>query len=135
MPRFTFSKDERLTSLKEIDKLFAEGKSITSQPLRLIWRPSESVQPGHAKVKVLFAVMKKKFPHAVDRNRIKRLMRENYRLQKPDLFSAMQDEPNYNIAFLFLGRELPSYDAIQKAMSGALQRWLKTIQATPRETN
>ena len=134
MPRFTFSKDERLTSLKEIDKLFAEGKSITSQPLRLIWRPSDSVQPGAARVKVMFAVMKKKFPHAVDRNRVKRLLRENYRMLKPDLFSEMKDERHYSIAFLFLGNELPKYDAIQKAMSNALQRWLKTIETTPRET-
>jgi ribonuclease P protein component len=137
MPRFTLSKDERLSSLKEIDQLFAEGKSIASQPIRLIWRQRDSVLPGSPKICVMFAVMKKKFPHAVDRNRIKRLMRENYRLIKPELLSTLTSSANYNVAFLFIGNQLPEYTAIQKAMANAFDRWLNIIHATPpsSETN
>lgn len=131
MPRFTLSKNERLSSLKEIDQLFAEGKSIASQPIRLIWRQKDSMGPDSPKICVMFAVMKKKFPHAVDRNRIKRLMRENYRLMKPELLSALATEASYNIAFLFIGNQLPEFGAIQKAMGNAFDRWLNIIHAIP----
>jgi len=127
MPRLTFSKNERLSSLKEIDQLFKEGKSVTSSPIRLIWMevgPRDLPAPA---IRVMFAAPKKKFSHAVDRNRIKRLMRESYRLEKNQLFEKVMGDQVYNMALMFTGNELPDFHTIQKAIAHALERWLKKI--------
>jgi ribonuclease P protein component len=77
----------------------------------------------------MFSVPKRKFPKAVDRNRIRRLMRENYRLLKPGLVEKISTDTAYHLAILYTGYEIPDYVAIQKGMSGALDRWLKKIAA------
>lgn len=127
MPRLTFSKNERLNSLKEIDQLFKEGKSVTSAPLRLIWMESNTRDISSPAIRVMFAAPKKKFSKAVDRNRIKRLMRECYRLEKNQLFEKISSDQGFNIALVFTGNELPDYNTIQKALANALERWIKKI--------
>src|SRR5690242_16493418 len=103
MMRFTFSKNERLSSQKEIDQLFKEGKSLNSPPLKLIWFKKEIPDSSIPYVQVMFGVPKKNFSRAVDRNRIKRLMRESYRLSKNELFEKIGSDAGYNVALLFTG--------------------------------
>lgn len=115
MKRSTLSRHERLTSRKAIEELFASGKSFSSGPLRLVW----SLQSAEsAAFRVLFSVSKKKFPRAVDRNRIKRLLRESYRTQKPDPIHGRL----IHLAIIYLGSELPELPSIQKHLSPALKR-------------
>ena len=130
MTRLTFSKNERLSSQKEIDQLFKEGKSITNPPLKLIWFKKESMDQSIPCVQVMFGVPKKNFPRAVDRNRMKRLMRESYRLSKNELFEKMSSDTGYNVALLFTGKEITDFDTIQLALKNALERWLKKITST-----
>lgn len=130
MPRLTFSKNERLSSLKEIDQLFKEGHSVTSLPVRLIWQVRPKGDLSSPPIRVMFAVPKKKFSKAVDRNRIKRLMRECYRLEKNQLFEKVSADQGYNLALMFTGNELPDYSTIQKALAKALERWLKKITSS-----
>jgi ribonuclease P protein component len=80
----TFTKEERLCSLAQIEKLFLEGVSLFSYPFRIIYLRSEAL--NSPQVKVLFSVPKKRFKLAKDRNRIKRLLRELYRLKKPAFY-------------------------------------------------
>lgn len=94
---FSFSKDERLCSRKTIDKLFAEGKGFTIFPLRILHLPQEANQ-------ILVSVSKRHFKRAIDRNTIKRRIREGYRLNKHLLLSS-----GHTIGYIYLAKEiLPS---------------------------
>jgi len=127
MPRFTLSKSERLSSLKEIDQLFKEGKSVTQAPIRLIWMESDQPESTAPIIRVMFSAPKKKFSRAVDRNRIKRLLRECYRLEKNELVEKINTHQGYNIALVFTGNELPDFNTIQKALVNTFERWIKKI--------
>ena len=101
---FSFSKAERLCSRKAIDKLFAEGKSFTLFPLRILHLPQETNQ-------VLISVSKRRFKRAVDRNAIKRRIREGYRLNKHILPAS----GGYAIGYIYLAKEiLPSRSIHEK---------------------
>ena len=85
--QFTLKKDERLKRRKIIEQLFSEGRAVTAFPIRVQYKMvdqlTEPLQAG-------FSVSSRNFKRAVDRNRIKRLMREAYRLQKLPLEQALQ---------------------------------------------
>ncbi len=131
MKRFTLSKLERLTSRKEIEFLFAEGHSLTKYPVRLIWRETPHSISPEIPVQAMFSVSKKKFPRAVDRNRAKRLMRESYRLLKPELFKSIETKKSYQLGWIYTGNELADFVTIQKSIAAALDRWIKQL---PKET-
>lgn len=125
MKQFTLSKEERLSSRKEIELLFSEGQSLTSYPVRLVWRESpHPITPGKP-IQVMFSVSKKNFSKAVDRNRLKRLMRENYRLNKPEVYSSLPAGKSYHLAWIYSSDEMLDFITIQKGISAALERWIK----------
>lgn len=127
MVRYTLSKPERLSSLKAIERLFKEGSSLAKYPVRLVWldilEPYEQPFP----VQVMFSVSKKKFPRAVDRNRVKRLMREGYRLNKPELYNSLPEGKTYHLSLIYSGTEILGHEVIQKSIYQALERWLKEL--------
>ena len=127
MKRFTLSKQERLSSRKDIEILFKEGQSLTKYPIRLVWRETTSATPQASAVQAMFSVSKKKFPTAVDRNRVKRLMREAYRLIKPEVISALPDQKSYQLGWIYSGNELLDFETIQKSIDTALDRWIKRV--------
>ena len=85
-------------------------------PLRLVWRPMERRRSDFP-VQMTVSVSKKRFKRAVDRNRIKRLVREAYRLQKPQLYEQL-GETDEQLAWMiiFVGKEMPEYRRVEKAM-------------------
>ena len=125
MVRFTLSREERLSSLKEISALFEEGKSLTQYPLRLIWRKTGLQEAIPAKI--LFSVSKKKFPRAVDRNRIKRLMRESYRLLKPGFFEKLPNQSTFHLGLIYTGQEISELTTIQKSLAKSLDKLITQI--------
>ncbi|HMQ47987.1 MAG TPA: ribonuclease P protein component [Saprospiraceae bacterium] len=121
---YTFHKEERLKSEKTIGQLFKTGASFGQYPLRLVFLAEEKGQ-GVYPVKITFSVPKKKFPKAVQRNRLKRLMREAWRLNKNRLYREMKEHtPGYAFMVLYTGSEAASFAVIEKNMRNMIRRFL-----------
>ncbi|MBB4035893.1 ribonuclease P protein component [Dysgonomonas hofstadii] len=116
----SFCKEERLCSTKSIDRLFASGVSFVAYPLRVVFYLENEPDEGKRFAKILVSVSKKKFKRAVKRNRVKRLIKEAYRLNKSKYSEVLrQNERRMDIAFLYLKGELPDYAEIEKAIQKA----------------
>ena len=121
--RYTFKKEEKLKSRKAIEQLFKEGKSFSIFPFRILWEIKEA---NSSSLQTGFAVSSKHFKKAVDRNRIKRLMREAYRLQKNDLQNHLtQQQKQVVVFFIYVGNELPEYPFIFEKTKAVLNRLIK----------
>ena len=106
MPFLTYSlpRQERLKSKINIENLFKKGHFINLYPLRIVYLPSNSLAID--KHQVLFSIPKQKVRHAVLRNRLKRMLRETYRLHKHILYSVTHSKKiptTYLIAFIYVG--------------------------------
>lgn len=110
---FCLPKSHRLTGKKSIEELFKNGSSFYSHPLLLKY---VSVAAPHSKV--LFSVPKKKFKRAVDRNLIKRRLREVYRLNK----HLLSHSTHYHLAFIYLDKEVLPYKRIEPKLIQLLRR-------------
>ncbi|NNE77939.1 MAG: ribonuclease P protein component [Pricia sp.] len=119
--RHTFPKREKLKSKKLIDTLFEEGKAITIYPIKLIYLKTEL--PEKVAIQAAVAVPKKNFKSAVRRNRIKRLLRESYRLNKGLVFN--NSEGTFAFLFLYLGKKMPTFGEIVPKMVEILDKFLK----------
>ena len=124
--RFGLGKKERLKSRKQIDTLFLQGQRFAQFPLRVTYQFLPSAEPG---IQVGVTASKKHFKRAVDRNRLKRLMREAYRLQKNELIEKMVSGGLKGfVFFMYTDRTIASFDTIRQAMSQALIKLLKAAR-------
>jgi len=130
----TFRKHEHLKSRRIIDELMKKGASVTMQPLKLIWMeaPLETKVPAQ----VAFGVSKKNFPLAVDRNRIKRQMRECYREHKNKLYDFLNASgKQYAIMLVFTSKKQPSFNELMLKYAVTLQRLEKDIKQDSKQHN
>ena len=113
---FRFPKSEKLKSKKAIELLFTEGKSLTKYPVKIFYLPVENKK----KTQAGFAVPKRIFKNAVDRNCIKRQLREAYRLQK----HLLKNDHGLKFAlfFLYIGKEKLPYSKIEEAMVSLIKK-------------
>ena len=116
----SYSKTEKLKSKKLIDLLFNEGQSVSVYPLRLVYL--NMVLESDLKVKTGVSVSKRHFKNAVSRNRIKRLLREAYRLNKADYFNNITTQ--YAFMILYIGNSKPSYVEVEQAMNKLFGKFL-----------
>ena len=110
--KFTYNKKEKLKSKKLIDQLFSEGQSVSAYPFRLVYLETKFEDATIVKTGV--SVSKRHFKTAVDRNRIKRLMREVYRLNKPIYFNNLTTQ--YAFMVLYIGKEIPTISQVETKM-------------------
>jgi ribonuclease P protein component len=114
--KLSFPKSEKLKSRTIIKQLFDEGKSFSAFPLKLIY-----IQQNNSQItRATFAVPKRNFKSAVNRNRIKRQMREAYRLHK-QLLTTNKDS-NYALLFIYLSKDKPKYAKLEATLKVLLKK-------------
>jgi ribonuclease P protein component len=117
----SFRKIEKLKGQKLIEKLFSEGQSVAAYPLRLVYLKTNFDDP--VKIKTGVSVSKRNFKKAVDRNRIKRLMREAYRLNKSEYFNNIPDQ--YAFMILYIGKTQTDFETVSRKMKTLMDAFLK----------
>lgn len=124
--RFKFTKTERLKSRKLIEQLFKQGQRLKSEPLQVVFWAVD--HDGNYPVKAGFSVSKRYFKNAVDRNRIKRLMRESYRLNKHKLYE--QCTKKHVLMFIYNSTQLKSYEDIDKTLNDLINQLTIKLKST-----
>lgn len=127
--KFTLGKQERLKSRKLIGKLYEEGNSLKAFPLRMMYLQTEHTSEFPAQVGV--SVAKRNFKKAPDRNRLKRLMRETYRLQKGIVYENL-DKP-YVFMISYIGREEKPYEELFSKMNKLLNLFVERTKTQENE--
>jgi len=123
--QLTLGKDERLKSRKQIEHLFDKGKSFVVAPFRVYFIVNSAlpIQRGESGLKFGAGVSAKNFKKAVDRNRIKRLTREAWRLQKNEIRDKTREaQRQLNVFFIYTGKELPDFTTMKDKVAIALKK-------------
>lgn len=114
--RFTFAAGERLKREQHITALFRIGKALSFYPIRAVYTFVPIIEGEKYVVKVGFSVPKRKFKKATDRNKIKRKLREHYRLKKNDLIAAIPSGYVMHLFILYVGNEEASFPLLDGKM-------------------
>lgn len=124
--RNTFKKSERLCSITEIEQLFAQGQTLFEFPMKVLYKLTD--YDSEVPAKVVFAVPKRRFKHAVDRNLIRRRMREAYRLNKHNFLEQLSGrQQTISLMFMYAGQDIKDYQAIEKGLIKGLNKLLKKL--------
>lgn len=114
--RLTLNKNERLKKRKLIDELFTDGSSIKAYPIKLVFKEISNTESPHSAAKYGVTVSKRYFKRAVDRNLIKRRMREAYRINKvPINAQLLEQEKCVAMMAIYIGKEILDYRSIEEA--------------------
>jgi len=119
---FTFQKGEKLKSRKTIGKLFTEGKSFISYPIRFVWVKMESPL-SEFPIQMALTVPKRSFPKAVNRNRLRLRIRESYRLNKYSIYTKLSSSSGqYGIMLIYIARETLDFHQIEEGIKKGLRK-------------
>lgn len=120
--RSTFKKEEKLKKKKLIGQLFAQGRSLSAYPLKLIYLQTDHDSPY--KIQAGVSVSKRNFKKAVDRNRIKRLLREVYRKNKYLIYES-EHTKKHIFMFIYVGKKEESYAVLEEKMKQLINMFLQ----------
>ena len=122
--KLSYPKKEKLKSKKLIEQLFVEGQSVSTFPLRLVYMPT-SFEDDDVILKTGVSVSKRNFKNAVDRNHIKRLLRESYRLHKATYFNNITTQ--YAFMILYIGKKEPTFTELETKMKQLFEKFLNRV--------
>jgi ribonuclease P protein component len=125
--QYTLGKADKLKSRKAIEQIFKEGKSFSVFPFRVLYLQAPALRPLHTAncpLQTAFSVSKRYFKKATDRNRVKRLMREAWRLQKNNLTQKINNK-NLQVFIIYTGNELPEYEVVFEKITAVIKRLIK----------
>ena len=130
---FRFQRAERLKSEKVISSLFKKGRSFSCYPLRLVYTEitplsTKADSTDFSPVQFSLSVSKKKFKRAVDRNLLRRRIRESYRLQKHELYLFLKDhntlsEKQFAFMVIYTAKDALPYADIHKGIRKMITKW------------
>jgi ribonuclease P protein component len=124
----TLSKRERLKSTALMDLAFEKGLKIKAFPVLV--RVTRAELPHPVPFQAAFSVGKKRFRRAVDRNRIKRLLREAWRVEKTALAKNWEPgAPQWAVVFIFVGNEIPTFADCQLLLRRVCKRLADEVNA------
>jgi len=124
--KYSYCKIEKLKGKKLIDQLFNEGQFVSLYPVRLVYLPTTFIEDVTIKAGV--SVSKRNFKKAVDRNKIKRLLRESFRLHKAAYFNNITTQ--YAFMILYIGKDKPTFTEIESKMKLLFERFLDKVSKT-----
>jgi len=120
--KHTFKKEERLKSKKIISQLFENGKIVHAHPFKVLYKCTDSNNSTFP-VRFAVSVSKKNFKKAVERNRLKRKIREAYRLNKRVLYkSLIENNQNLNLFVIYTAVEDLDYRLIEKGVLNIIHK-------------
>jgi len=130
--QFTLGKHERLKSRKLIEQLFSEGQRFAVFPFRVFYLfTKKSTVNTHTRLQCAVGVSSKNFKKAVDRNRIKRLTKEAYRLQKEGLLSGVKNNNiEFSLFFIYTSKELPKFTLVKEKVAVILNKLITIVDET-----
>ena len=121
----TYNIEEKLKKKKLINQLFNDGKSTSVFPIKLVYLETE--HDGAYKVQAGVSVAKRNFKKAVDRNNIKRLLREVYRKNKYLIYQS-EHTKKHIFMFIYLGKKEMEYNLLEQKMITLLHKFLKLCE-------
>ena len=129
--RHTLGKGERLVGRRAFGELMSSGESFVAYPLRVVWQLAPCGE-GESPVRMAVSVSKRRFKRAVKRNRVKRLVREAYRLRKHDFRALVPPGCTLRILLVYIHDELPDYPKVEKAIAHVIRKTAQLLALPPR---
>ena len=120
----SFHKTERLKSKIIFDELIASGSTVKKHPFILVWKKL-NVDQSYP-IRIAFSVSKKRFPLAVDRNEMKRKIRESYRLKKSDIYANLNN--NYAVLLIYITKEKIKRDLLNDKLTLVFKRFIDDVK-------
>lgn len=127
--KYKLPKSNRLCSETSISSLYRTGKAFLVFPIRVVFKIESRTAENKQAVRVLFSAPKRRFRHAVDRNRYRRLLRETYRLRHPQLMALLDEhDMTMNFSLTAINNELPEYKPLCHTMDKIVDHLEKEIR-------
>ncbi len=122
-PKEGLPKSQRIYLKKAVQTLFEEGKGFSLYPFRIVVHLYDAENQEVAIPRILVSVSKKRFHHAVKRNRVKRLIRESWRKNKAELMKlCLQNNKTLDVAFVYNATVILKYNEIEEKMKKVVER-------------
>ena len=119
----TFCKEERLKSKIVFEDLLSKGRTVKNHPFILVWK--KNIASKGFPIKIAFSVSKKRFPHAVDRNEVKRKIREIYRRNKFNWYNRLSDR--YSVLLIYTSKKKMDFSLMKNKLIIVFERFIKDV--------